>query len=1672
YVTGADLISEFDYGVFSPPHADHGEYTNSHGRYDYLVVEASVEVSCAGWYEVDGFLYDSLNNLIDQATVNVYLTMGTHAVPLSFSGIAIFNNGMDGPYGVYLYLSDGVGPLGGGSHTTSAYLQTEFEQPSHFEPPHSDDGYDANGNGLYDALVLYATVNASEEDWYYVFAELYDGASNLICSDGWDHVYLSAGLNSVQFSFDWKMIYAHGVDGPYTVHMYLENDSWVPLDSDSHVTRAYLLSEFEHVFYSPPYSDYGVDSNGNGLYDELIVEMSVDVSSSGWFWLYAELTDGFGTTIDYDGAYEVFLIAGSNNFAFSFDGIDIYNSGIDGPYNVEMEIYDSWPYGTLLNSDAYATSPYLYVEFEQLSHFSPPHADIGVDTNSNGQYDNLIVTAYVSATTDGWYTVYGDLYDANGTWIDSASVNVYLFAGLNFIDLSFSGIAIFINGVDGPYVVDLDLYDSHGWCDSDVHMTAAYLYTEFEHFGASFAPPHSDYGVDNDGNGFYDELAVEVNVDVLADGYYMIDYALTDNSSNWIDGGSIYISLSAGLNVIDISFSWENIFCHGADGPYFVNIQIYVWDSGWRFLDADTHKTNPYLLSDFEYAVLSPPHSDYGVDSNSNGFYEQLNVDIVVEVSYEGTYRIVANLYDGTSNWMDYAETLTYLVGGTNVVTMSFAGMKIFAHGVDGPYRVDIQLYDDLPWMPHLFDTDVHFTSGYLAKEFEGAAFSPPHSDYGDDTDSNGLYNYLVVEATVEVSSDGRFWVQGTLYDNTSSLIEDVYVNAYLTAGTNTVRLNFTGMFIYRNGVAGPFIVELSLYDDTWALLDSDVHMTGPYAPTDFEYAVFSPPHLDYGLDTNSNGLYDELVVEANVYISSEEGWYWLDASLYDAFGHQIGWDSESQFLSVGTNVVQFSFGWQRISQNGVGGPYYIYLTLAEISTWRTLDNDFYTTAAYMLSEFETASFSPPHADHGEDSDMNGLYEELVIDAAVYVSSDGWYWVTGDLRDSLNHPIYGTSVNVYLTSGSNVVGIPFPWQSIYVNGVDGPYIAYLNLYDDSWNPLDSDTYLTSAYAVTDFEYAVLSPPHSDYGYDVDGNGLYDWLVVDVAVSVSTDGLYRVQGRLFDTLSNEIGSASVAVDLFAGMNIVSVLFSGFDIYNNGVNGPFIVQLELTDDLWLTLDSGTHATGPYLAIDFDSFAAHLAPPHADRGDDMNGNGLYDELYVDVEVSILTDGFYQVQGYLYDSLMNNIGFDSRSVYLTAGFQTVTLWFSGVDIFANGVDGPFTVYLYLYDDWGTLLDSDTHTTSAYLYTEFEHSSQLSPPHSDYGADTNGNGFYDVLVVEVVIDVTTAGWHYVLGFLLDIYTNTIGTDDNYTYLDLGLQIITLEFSGQSIYGNGVDGPYYVYLMLRDSFGNWVDDDYHTTLAYTYDEFEPLGAVFMPPHSDFGVDTNGNGLYNVLVLNVSVYVMAAGGLWVIGQLFDGGMNLIDSTYNYADLDTGAQMLTLSFSSMAIYVNGADGPYLITLSLYDTSWGLLDNDTHMTNAYLYTEFEKPSQIEPPYSDYVEDTNGNGLHDWLIIEFNVNITTAGWYHVSGDLYDGSLNWISYADDYVYLGIGVHTLTLSYPGPSIYLSAADGPYLIYLNLYDDSWNWLLDSDVYATAIYLYAEFEHSSEFQPPHSDYGIET
>ncbi len=77
----------------------------------------------------------------------------------------------------------------------------------------------------------------------------------------------------------------------------------------------------------------------------------------------------------------------------------------------------------------------------------------------------------------------------------------------------------------------------------------------------------------------------------------------------------------------------------------------------------------------------------------------------------------------------------------------------------------------------------------------------------------------------------------------------------------------------------------------------------------------------------------------------------------------------------------------------------------------------------------------------------------------------------------------------------------------------------------------------------------LSPPHSDAGLDTDvpANGLFDYLVVSVGVTVTGTGGFFVIVSLY----NGTGTAFIAqgqrlVNLQAGSNVVDVRIRGYEI----------------------------------------------------------------------------------------------------------------------------------------------------------------------------------------------------------------------------------------------------------------------------------------------------------------------------------------------------------------------------------------------------------------------------------------------------------------------------------------------------------------------------------------------
>jgi len=592
---------------------------------------------------------------------------------------------------------------------------------------------------------------------------------------------------------------------------------------------------------------------------------------------------------------------------------------------------------------------------------------------------------------------------------------------------------------------------------------------------AAFRPPHSDYGLDTDGDGQYDYLVVEVNLVVVASDYYFIDTFLHDASYNLSLYDSTWEYFAAGNVSVLFEFSGVTINASGADGPYYVDLSLF---DAWSYLLLDTglHMTAAYSHLDFETppAYLTPPHSDYGLDTDGDGQYDYLVVNANVTVVAWGTYYIGASLYDSSSTLSLYSSATVTLEPGFYNIPLSFQGFIINASGVDGPYYVDLSLYDAYTWA-YLGD-NIHTTAAYSHLQFETppAEIAPPYSDQGVDFDGDGLFEFLVVNATLSVHEAGYYAVYAYLHDPNYSLIVFTSRITYLEEGTQTLQLWFDGITIYWSNVNGPYLVDFDLYDQNWTYLDSDTYTTGAYDHGAFESwtpnGYFAPLHTDRGVDTDGDGLFDYLVVTAAV-ASRYQQPYYVDAYLHNENGTLSVWTSAYVYLGPGINFVDLYLEGRYINASGVDGPYAVELNLYDGYWGYWLDSDSYETTPYSHLDFDgpPARFQGPHSDYGRDDDGDGLFDALVLEAGVESEYEGWFHIFAYLDwGGWNYSLW-TWNDVYLEAGLNTVSFEFEgWR---INGLprDGPYTVNMSLFDSGWVWLDTDSYQTAAYARSDFE---------------------------------------------------------------------------------------------------------------------------------------------------------------------------------------------------------------------------------------------------------------------------------------------------------------------------------------------------------------------------------------------------------------------------------------------------------------------------------------------------------------------------------------------------------------------------------------------------------------------------
>src|SRR5207253_6033111 len=159
----------------------------------------------------------------------------------------------------------------------------------------------------------------------------------------------------------------------------------------------------------------------------------------------------------------------------------------------------------------------------------------------------------------------------------------------------------------------------------------------------------------------------------------------------------------------------------------------------------------------------------------------------------------------------------------------------------------------------------------------------------------------------------------------------------------------------------------------------------------------------------------------------------------------------------------------------------------------------------------------------------------------------------------------------------------------------------------------------------------------------------------------------------------------------------------------------------------------------------------------------------------------------------------------------------------------------------------------------------------------------------------------------------------------------------------GVNGPYTNVLQLYDSSTCFpLGSNTTTTQTYSHLDFDPIPAFMTPPHPDSGEDTNGNGLFDFLNVDVQVHANLADNYTVNGFLHAANFTLTEFAFGSAFLPIGPGSILVSFPGVPINQSRAECPYTVELQLSQAgSSSVLGMNTTTTQAYSHLAFDGPT-----------------------------------------------------------------------------------------------------------------------------------
>ena len=470
---------------------------------------------------------------------------------------------------------------------------------------------DNDGDGLLEAAIAHVEVEVLTAAEYTLVGTLEKNGRAVSHRPAWSSALFSSstlsaapGIHRASLAFSGEEIFRSGEDGPYDLVL----DA---IGADSAASLKVKTPFFDHRKFGEVGAsiagagETAVDGDGDGRLDAIKVTADVTVRVTGPYRLDASLSKD-STTLAY--ASELFsLTAGTQKLEMRVPALPLLRSGVDGPYEGTVVLSDA-PGGNLGGAD-FLSRAYASADFEPFLQTDGRFQDRGIDTNGNGLLDLLRIELRAAVDKPGPYVLSGQIRSLGNPRVVFAEAQVNLTAEARTVTLDFRGPLVRDLEIDGPYEVELVLRDptTHDEVDrirlGNRQRTAAYRHIDFEPFGWSLikVTGHAtDKGVDSDGNGLFEELRVEVEVELAKTDIYEWHATLKDAHGTNIDWDRRTATLQAGKATIDFAFEGKKIRENGVDGPYSVKALGMFGRKGPNVVVPSVGQTRAYSFTTFE----------------------------------------------------------------------------------------------------------------------------------------------------------------------------------------------------------------------------------------------------------------------------------------------------------------------------------------------------------------------------------------------------------------------------------------------------------------------------------------------------------------------------------------------------------------------------------------------------------------------------------------------------------------------------------------------------------------------------------------------------------------------------------------------------------------------------------------------------------------------------------------------------------------------------------------------------------------------------------------------------------------------------------------------------------------------------------------------------------------